>query len=88
MATFSNPSGLSKIGGNRFVINASSGEPIFQTAGTGRVGRIIDGQLENSNVDLAQEFTSLITTQRSFQANARTITTTDEMLQELVNLVR
>ena len=88
MATFSNPAGLSKIGGNRFKINVSSGEPVLQTAGSGRAGRIIDGQLESSNVDLAQEFTNLITTQRSFQANARTITTTDEILQELVNLVR
>ncbi|MDR4505542.1 MAG: flagellar hook-basal body complex protein [Candidatus Scalindua sp.] len=88
MATFSNPAGLTKIGGNKFALNVSSGEPVLQTAGAGRTGRIIDGQLESSNVDLAQEFTSLITTQRSFQANARTITTTDEMLQELVNLVR
>ncbi len=88
MATFSNPTGLIKKGNNLFGITVSSGDPILKTAGTGKVGEIANSSLEGSNVDIAQEFTNLITNQRAFQANARTITTTDEVLQELVNIVR
>ncbi|MCP5007013.1 MAG: flagellar hook-basal body complex protein [Planctomycetes bacterium] len=88
LATFSNPTGLSKQGNNLYGLTVSSGDPILKTAGTGKVGEIVNSSLESSNVDIAQEFTNLITNQRAFQANARTITTTDEVLQELVNIVR
>ena len=57
-------------------------------AGEGSTGRLATGRLEMSNVDLSQEFTDMITTQRGFQANTRIITVTDEMLQELVNIKR
>jgi flagellar hook protein FlgE len=88
-----NPSGLEKIGGNlyRLTPNADVEEeiPIFQAvdpdAGT---GAIISGQLEMSNVDLTSEFTEMIVAQRGFQANSRIITTSDEVLQEVVNLKR
>jgi flagellar hook protein FlgE len=88
LATFSNPSGLSKIGGNLLTPTVASGLAVFRIAGTGNAGTITSGALESSNVDIAEEFTSLIVNQRAFQANARTITTTDEVLQELVNIVR
>ncbi|MDR1663309.1 MAG: flagellar hook-basal body complex protein, partial [Clostridiales bacterium] len=84
VATFRNPAGLEKVGNNLFVTSANSGE--FD--GIGSTGRIMGGALEMSNVDLSQEFTEMITTQRGFQANSRTITVSDEMLNELVNLKR
>ncbi len=66
----------------------NSGEPLIGAAGTGNRGALMAGAVEMSNVDLAREFTSMIIAQRGFQANSRIITTTDEMLQELVNLKR
>lgn len=88
IATFSNPGGLEKIGGNLFAstVNsgpASTGNPLLD----GR-GKVESGFLEMSNVDLAEEFTEMIVAQRGFQANTRIITTSDEILQELVNLKR
>jgi flagellar hook protein FlgE len=88
MATFANPQGLSKIGSSQFRIGANSGAAEIGPAGTGGRGILTQGALEQSNVDLAQEFTSLIVAQRGFQANSRVITTSDEMLQEVVNLKR
>lgn len=88
MAKFANPSGLSKEGGNMWGQTVASGTAILTTALSGGMGSIISGALEGSNVDIAEEFTNLIIAQRSFQANARTITTTDEIMQELVNIVR
>ncbi len=88
LATFSNTAGLSSEGNNAFLPTLSSGAAVLRTALTGRVGAVISGVLEASNVDIAEEFTKLIVAQRAFQANARTITTTDEVLQELVNIVR
>jgi flagellar hook protein FlgE len=84
VAVFQNPAGLEKVGSNLFVVTANSGP----WNGVGETGEIMGGALEMSNVDLAQEFTEMITTQRGFQANSRTITVSDEMLQELVNLKR
>ncbi|MDR1689582.1 MAG: flagellar hook protein FlgE [Clostridiales bacterium] len=89
VATFKNPAGLEKAGDSLYLPSANSGE--FdgigeEIAATG--GKIMGGVLEMSNVDLSQEFTEMITTQRGFQANSRIITTSDEMLQELVNLKR
>jgi flagellar hook protein FlgE len=66
----------------------ASGQAVIRAAGTGSGGTITSGALEGSNVDIAEEFTNLIINQRAFQANARTITVTDEVLEELVNIVR
>ncbi len=88
MASFSNPSGLEKVGGSFYRPTPNSGLAQVGAAGTGGRGSIAGGTLEMSNVDLAQEFTGLISSQRGFQANSRVITTADELLQELVNLKR
>ena len=88
VATFSNPSGLSKEGNNMLLPTVASGSAVLRLAGTGNAGSITSGALEGSNVDIAEEFTKLIISQRAFQANARTITTMDDVLQELVNIVR
>ncbi|ACM06412.1 flagellar hook protein FlgE [Thermomicrobium roseum] len=88
LALFTNPGGLMKVGGNAYLPTVNSGEPIVGPADSGGRGKIASGYLEMSNVDLAQEFTSMIMAQRGFQANSRVITTSDEVLQELVNLRR
>lgn len=88
MASFTNPSGLSKAGGSLFTTTVNSGDPQIGSAGTGGRGTMSSGTLEMSNVDLSTEFTQLIIAQRGFQANSRVITTSDEVLQELVNLTR
>lgn len=88
LASFANPSGLLRSGNNLFSASANSGEPQVGAAKTGGRGAISAGMLELSNVDLAQEFSNLIITQRGFQASSRLITTSDEMLQDLVNLKR
>jgi len=87
LAKFSNPGGLESMGGNMFAETGGSGAPRIGTAGSS-LGKIFTNALEQSNVDLAQEFVKMITTQRGFQANSRIITTTDEMLGELINLKR
>ena len=84
IALFDNPAGLERAGANLWFETQNSG--FFD--GTGAVGEMQGGALEMSNVDLAAEFTDMITTQRGFQAASRTITVSDEMLQELVNLKR
>jgi len=84
VAKFLNPAGLERVGNTLFRTSANSGP--FD--GVGRIGEFMPGTLEMSNVDLANEFTEMITTQRGFQANSRIITTSDDMLQELVNLRR
>lgn len=87
IAKFSNPSGLTKAGGNLFQQSLNSGTPNIGVPGDGR-GTIMSSALEMSNVDLSEEFTEMIVAQRGFQANTRIITTSDEILQELVNLKR
>ncbi len=87
-AVFSNPNGLLRAGDTTFTVSANSGEPEVGQPGSGANGKLTPGALEMSNVDLSQEFTDMIITQRGFQANSRIITTSDEMLQELVNLKR
>lgn len=88
LAKFDNPAGLEKSGNNFFVNTPNSGEPQIGKPGNSGLGAISPGTLEMSNVDLSMEFTEMIVTQRGFQANSRIITTTDEMLQELVNMKR
>jgi flagellar hook protein FlgE len=100
LAKFSNPEGLEKVGGNNYRMTNNAGvvtdnnDGTFDTIddlvvpGTDGSASIVAGALEMSNVDLAEEFTEMITAQRGFQANTRIITTSDEILQELVNLKR
>lgn len=93
LANFSNPSGLEQSGGNSFVYTANAGEALtglgnLVIPGQGGAGEMVSGALEMSNVDLAESFTEMITSQRGFQANTKIITTSDEILQELVNLKR
>lgn len=88
MATFSNLGGLERIGNNQFRETPSSGIAQVGTSNTGGRGSISGGVLESSNVDLGTEFSNMILTQRGFQANARTITAADTLLQEAVNLIR
>jgi flagellar hook protein FlgE len=88
LAKFANPGGLEKTGGSSFVATANSGAVQLGAAGDPGIGTLSSGTLEMSNVDLSQEFTNLIVAQRGFQANARIITTSDEVLQELGNLKR
>lgn len=88
LADFSNEGGLMRSGRNYYQVSANSGQAIQGVAGETISGNISSGALESSNVDIAQEFTSMITAQRGFQANARIITTSDSMLDELVNLKR
>lgn len=88
LTIFANPEGLEKVGGNLYIESANSGEPEDKEPGDEGVGDLAAGSLEMSNVDLAEEFTEMIVAQRGFQANTRIITTSDEILQELVNLKR
>ena len=88
LATFTNPGGLEKAGENNYVVSNNSGEPNIGESGVAGKGKILAGSLEMSNVDLAEQFTDMIVTQRGFQANSRTITTSDQMLQELLTLKR
>ncbi|MHC5269548.1 flagellar hook-basal body complex protein [Enterococcus sp. LJL98] len=88
LATFNNPDGLEKVGGNNYQVGANTGDPIIGVSGANGTGALRSGALEMSNVDLSSEFTEMIIANRAYQANARTITTSDEMLQELINLKR
>jgi flagellar hook protein FlgE len=88
MATFNNAPGLEKVGGSEYRSTVNSGAAQLGTAGSGGRGMLQSGSLEMSNVDLAQEFTNLIIAQRGFQANSKVITTSDELLGDLVNLKR
>lgn len=88
LAAFKNPAGLEKTSENMYQVSPNSGEPIYGIPGSSGLGALNPGTLEMSNVDISAEFTEMITTQRGFQANSRIITTSDEMLQELVNMKR
>lgn len=88
MANFNNAKGLTKLGGNRYGESQSSGVANVGTAGTGGRGTVIGSAIEQSNVDIAQEFTNMIIAQRGYQANSRTITVSDEVLVETLNMKR
>lgn len=88
VATFVNPNGLSSATGNIFNQTSISGLPTVREAGSGGSGKIAGGSLESSTVDLGEEFTTMITTQRAYSAAAKIITTSDQMLEELVNIKR
>jgi flagellar hook protein FlgE len=86
LGSFANPSGLVKAGGNLFAASPNSGTASIGTPASNGRGDIATGFLEGSNVDLAQQFTNMIMAERGFQANSKVITTSDEILQDLVNL--
>jgi flagellar hook protein FlgE len=86
LADFNNPEGMQSVGDNMYGTTANSGEALVGFAGEGAVSTIASGALEESNVDLAREFTDMIVAQRGFQANSRVITTSDQMLSDLVQL--
>ncbi len=88
LTTFQNPAGLTSVGNGYYEASANSGDPVPTLALAGGAGAVNGGSLERSNVETAQEFVNLIQAQNGFQANARTIRITNEMLQELANLIR
>lgn len=88
LARFKNPGGLTRVGANAFQLSVNSGLPIIGAPGDTGLGTVNSGTLEMSNANLAQQFTDMIRAQRGFQANSRMITTSDELLQELIQLKR
>lgn len=88
IAVFPNPDGLEKVGNNLYRATPNSGVVAMKIPNNGGAGKLVSGALEMSNVDLSEEFTEMIVAQRGFQANSRIITTSDQILEELVNLKR
>jgi flagellar hook protein FlgE len=88
LTTFNNPGGLEKAGKNLYEVSPNSGQAVVGKPGMMDRGIVVPASLEMSNVDISEEFTTMIITQRAFQANSRVITTSDEILQEVVNLKR
>ncbi len=88
LATFNNPSGLVKMGNNRYGVSVASGDPTVGEPATGGRGSTAGSTVELSNVDIASEFINMIVAQRGYQANSRLITTSDEVLQEAINMKR
>jgi len=86
LATFPNVEGMVKVGNGNLLETRQSGQPLVSAPLTGRLGAIRSNSLEQSNVDLAGEFVRLIINQRAFQANARTVSTTNELMANLVSL--
>lgn len=87
LADFANPQGLAKVSGTAWTQSFSSGAPIMGVPGTGTLGDLTPGALEGSNVDLTSELVNLMTAQRNYQANAKTISTNDKLTQALFNAV-
>ncbi len=88
VAGFSAPDQLDRVGGNLYAQSQASGQPVLGTAGSGGRASITSGALEQSNVDLADQFVKLIAAQRTFEANSKTITTADQLLSELIQMKR
>jgi len=88
LAKFNNPAGLEKIGDSLYITSSNSGLAVKGEAGKIVNASISGGALEMSNVDLAEEFVSMVVAQRGFQANARILQASDQMLTELVQLTR
>ncbi|MGA9811543.1 MAG: flagellar hook protein FlgE [Terriglobales bacterium] len=86
LANFANPQGLLRVGQNSFQTTLSSGAPAIGVAGSGGRGTLTGGSLEQSNVDIATEFSNMIVTQRGYQANARVVTTFDQLTQDTINM--
>jgi flagellar hook protein FlgE len=88
LANFANLQGLENVGGNDYAATLASGPAIIGGAGSGGLGTIQDGALEESNVDMATEFANLIMAERDYQANAKAITTADNVTQTAINLIQ
>jgi flagellar hook-basal body protein len=88
IAYFNNDSGLAPQGNSNFTSSAASGEPIFYQPGVGPAAQTQAGTLELSNVDLSTEFSNMIITQQGYDANAKTITTAQQMLQAIINAIQ
>jgi flagellar hook protein FlgE len=88
VATIDAPDQMQRVTGNLFADTSASGNSTIGLAGSGGRGAIVAGSLENSNVDLSTEFIKMIAAQRNYQANAKTVTTADSLLAELMNLKR
>jgi flagellar hook protein FlgE len=88
VASFANPEGLDRVGSNYLRPNAASGDPSIGAGGSGARGVVRQGTLESSNVDISTEFTRLIIAQRGFEANAKTVSISDQILQDLTNIIR
>ncbi len=86
VAKFATNNGLAQAGQNVWAATQGSGQPALSAAGSGGRGAIVTGSLEQSNVDIAAQFVDLIAHQRSFQASSKTITTADQMLQDLMQI--
>lgn len=87
MATFANVNGLEQVNDTMWVSTATSGTPLYATAASDTVGQLLSGQYMNSNVDISEQLVDLISFQQNYQANAKTISTADEMMQVLFNAV-
>ena len=89
LAMFPNPGGLNSVGNNLYLATTASGDPIVGAPGSAEgLGTIQQGMLEQSNVDIVQEFVNLIVAQRAYESNSRVVTSADQMLQDLANLIR
>ncbi len=88
LTDFQAPEGLDRLGGNLWSATAQSGEPLVGAPGTGRMGGLVSGAIEGSNVDMSYEFVKMIAFQRGFQASSKSITTGDQLLTEVINLKR
>jgi len=86
LANFANAQGLERVGGNDFSTSLASGAAMIGTPGTGGLGTVEGGSLETSNIDIATQFSALIVAQRDYEANARTVTTFDQVMQDTINM--
>lgn len=86
LATFANMQGLTPVGGTAWKQSLASGEPVIGTPGSGTLGSIVSGALEDSNVDLTAQLVDLIIAQRNYQANAKTIETENAIAQTIINI--
>ena len=88
VVTFNDPNALQRQDGQAFTATIESGDPLTQDAGTNGAGGIVTSSVENSNVDIATEFTKLIVAQRAYSANTKMVTTADELLQQTLDMKR
>jgi flagellar hook protein FlgE len=88
MASFQNPEGLSSSGNNQYNVTPDSGNPTVGTSGTNGMGSIADGYVEQSNVDLSNEFTNMIVSQRGFEANTKIVSTVNTLLSDVIGLIQ
>jgi flagellar hook protein FlgE len=86
LANFSNPEGLTRLGGNQLGVSVASGDPIYGKPSTGTFGKLQAGNVELSTVDIASEFVRIITLQRGFQASTRIVTTINQLLNDVIQL--